>query len=261
MAKLAINSLVILIFFQLSSGEVLEKCVRETDNPCLCKIDDYNKIDISTALSQKDDFVHDTEFTKNITYFFHGCYDQKLDYQKLNLTVKNVNDSHEGSLLKYDGNSSRLEVIAKAHDINFNTPTNLNGYALVYSNQTNNNKSILAMVRLICDNFDKPFIKIVDISSTFPVFVFSSPKVCVQTEEAGLGGFTLFMFLLFFSALMYLVGGACLLYFFRGARGIELIPNVDFWTSLPTRMRNGLVYILSGCRTPYVTTEETYDRI
>lgn len=46
--------------------------------------------------------------------------------------------------------------------------------------------------------------------------------------------------LLFIIAFMYFFGGALLLYFIRGARGIEVIPNVEFWMNLPglVKVRN-----------------------
>ena len=41
----------------------------------------------------------------------------------------------------------------------------------------------------------------------------------------------------FFSALtafaIYFIAGTLFMYFVRGARGIEIIPNVNFWKSLP----------------------------
>ena len=41
----------------------------------------------------------------------------------------------------------------------------------------------------------------------------------------------------FFSALfgliIYFIAGTLFMYFARGARGIEMIPNVNFWKSLP----------------------------
>lgn len=36
---------------------------------------------------------------------------------------------------------------------------------------------------------------------------------------------------------LYLFGGACALHFLRGARGLEMIPNIDFWRDLPILVR------------------------
>lgn len=53
----------------------------------------------------------------------------------------------------------------------------------------------------------------------------------------GMSGISIFFLLLLIFTIIYFVGGALLMYFMRGARGIEMIPNVDFWRSLPTRLK------------------------
>lgn len=35
------------------------------------------------------------------------------------------------------------------------------------------------------------------------------------------------------ACLIYFVGGALVLHFLRGAQGLEMIPNIDFWRQLP----------------------------
>lgn len=52
-----------------------------------------------------------------------------------------------------------------------------------------------------------------------------------------MSGISIFFLLLLIFTIIYFVGGALLMYFMRGARGIEMIPNVDFWRSLPTRLK------------------------
>lgn len=87
----------------------------------------------------------------------------------------------------------------------------------------------------------------------------------------------LIIFLL--SSLFYFVGGGCLLYFVRGARGIEVVPNIDFWRSLPGLIKvcmnfpniynsfhndifqDGTLFLFGGCNTNYLSSSDAYDRI
>jgi cation-dependent mannose-6-phosphate receptor len=59
---------------------------------------------------------------------------------------------------------------------------------------------------------------------------------------------------------VYLFGGMVVRYFFLGARGMEMVPNLDFWRDLPTLVRDGVRFLQNGCRV-VPAPDDTYDAI
>ncbi|KAL4222547.1 hypothetical protein ACF0H5_018586 [Mactra antiquata] len=55
---------------------------------------------------------------------------------------------------------------------------------------------------------------------------------------------------------VYLVGGILFMKFFAGAQGVELIPNYEFWSSLPGYIKDGCMFTCRGCK-----TESSYSQI
>lgn len=73
----------------------------------------------------------------------------------------------------------------------------------------------------------------------FQDLILYSPASCI-VELPGSDGMstgTFLITLLLMVSSIYFFGGAILLYALRGAQGRELIPHVDFWTSLPELVR------------------------
>lgn len=52
-------------------------------------------------------------------------------------------------------------------------------------------------------------------------------------ENIGLSTGSVLVILLLVITSVYLLCGGAVLYFIRGARGKEIIPNIDFWTDFP----------------------------
>ncbi|KAL0233988.1 hypothetical protein PCE1_002491 [Barthelona sp. PCE] len=68
-------------------------------------------------------------------------------------------------------------------------------------------------------------------------FRMSSPSCCpVTSGPGGIGFFGALFWFLFIASIIYFVGGSIYKYFSLGARGIEIIPNIDFWRSIPERL-------------------------
>ncbi|XP_072179713.1 uncharacterized protein [Diadema setosum] len=61
----------------------------------------------------------------------------------------------------------------------------------------------------------------------------------------------------------YFIFGALYMFFFRGARGVEIIPNVNFWRELPILILDGVSFLCSGCQptVQMTTTSPDYDKI
>lgn len=64
-----------------------------------------------------------------------------------------------------------------------------------------------------------------------------SPHACPITETSGPSTGTVLLTIFFFVFLTYFVLGALLLRCLRGAHGLEMIPNLEFWRDLPFLVR------------------------
>lgn len=82
------------------------------------------------------------------------------------------------------------------------------------------------------------------------------PDGCLKSAEEGLSTGSVLIILLFVFSCIYFLGGMLYLKFVRGASGYEMIPHYEFWLDFPLLVRDGVVFVLSGCR-----AETTYERI
>jgi len=89
----------------------------------------------------------------------------------------------------------------------------------------------------------------VETPSKFYNFKWVSQYAC-PTNHAGnqvSGGF-IFLLVVLFCMIAYIVGGIIFNKFKRQAHGLELIPNVEFWTSLPGLIKDGVMFIVNSVR-------------
>lgn len=93
-----------------------------------------------------------------------------------------------------------------------------------------------------------------------PVFTEENPKLHYNFQWAtkyacpkgssggggggGLSGGSIFLIILLVGGVVYLVGGILFNKFKRQATGVEIIPNVGFWTSLPGLIKDGVMFIV-----------------
>jgi len=61
----------------------------------------------------------------------------------------------------------------------------------------------------------------------------------------GLSGGSVFLIILFVGGFCYLAGGIAYKYQVKGTRGIEMIPNLDFWRQLPKLFMDGCRFTLA----------------
>ncbi|KAG8197445.1 hypothetical protein JTE90_014927 [Oedothorax gibbosus] len=77
--------------------------------------------------------------------------------------------------------------------------------------------------------------------------------LCNEHHLSG-GSVLVIIFLIFVS--LYLILGIVHSSLTRGAHGWELIPNYEFWMEFPLLVRDGCVFVMSGCK-----AETAYERI
>ncbi|XP_023024128.2 cation-dependent mannose-6-phosphate receptor [Leptinotarsa decemlineata] len=247
------SKIIVILLYTLSFSFFFETCYSDiciNENPCLCQITEYTKIDISKLLGDEK-YLEDSSYESGtaVTYRFSGC--KNFSY---NVTVGNKIQEDSASLIQINGmNTTKLGI---AKNIHFNLDSD-EGYQIIYRNGSESD--VIATVNLVCVQFKETFFKV--ISDKSKDFLVGSPKVCVITEHQGLSGGSVFLIILIVLATVYFIGGALISYFIRGARGVEIVPNIDFWRNLPGLVKDGAIFLLSGCKPTLVTSSETYDRI
>ncbi|KAL3272669.1 hypothetical protein HHI36_014133 [Cryptolaemus montrouzieri] len=269
MAKIPLQILITISLFIYTQCEAPEQCVQDPNDYCTCRFQDERKIDISKLFPQGKNTT-ETRFLEadrpNFRFFFHGCMDATFKPSDYNITLSdNSTTELKGSLILHqnwsnNGTShSTLTRLGNAADIEYHVLENeQEPYELIYRNRTD--RKITATFRLICEKYEKPYIQIIDDPQSRQ-FTLNSPHVCIvrEPEESSFGSKLLLIFMIF--CLFYFIGGGCVLYFVRGARGAEVIPHIDFWRRLPGLVRDGTLFVFSGCNPNYVSSAEAYDRI
>jgi len=90
----------------------------------------------------------------------------------------------------------------------------------------------------------------VETPSKFYNFKWASQYACPTNRPAGpsiSGGF-IFLLIVLFCMIAYIVGGIIFNKVKRQAHGLELIPNFEFWTSLPGLVKDGVMFIVNSVR-------------
>ncbi|XP_041375811.1 uncharacterized protein LOC121388514 [Gigantopelta aegis] len=71
--------------------------------------------------------------------------------------------------------------------------------------------------------------------------------VCpVTSTSLSTGSILVIIFVL--AVIIYFVGGILFFKFVRKAEGVEMVPNLSFWTELPLLIRDGIYFVFRGCK-------------
>lgn len=233
-----------------------DKC--EKKSPCVCEFNNNFVLDVTTVGSEA--FLNATVDYQNITYnyYFLGCTDKVLPISLPNTT--NLCDKTKNAICFHETNKHLISSLGNQENIFFkNTIDDPKSHDLVISN----NKTTTT-IQLVCSPeliHDSLFAFPPNADFTQHRLVLLSHKVCRHAVDHGIGTGSTILILLVVGFTVYFVGGALALHFLRGANGLEMIPNLDFWRDLPNLCRDGFLYLISGCKTTQVSTAETYDRI
>ena len=86
------------------------------------------------------------------------------------------------------------------------------------------------------------------------LFSFSFKSACTRAPaEQGGNAPAFFLILLIVSLIAaptYVVAGVLIMYFYKKARGVELIPNIEFWKDFPFLLKDGFLFTFS-CYPPF----------
>lgn len=87
------------------------------------------------------------------------------------------------------------------------------------------------------------------------IFTLRSPHACL-VPNPGLSAGSVLLILLFVAVMVYIIGGILFLRFYRGASGVEMIPNYEFWKDFPLLVKDGMIFTFRGCK-----SDTTYSQI
>lgn len=247
MLFLAITLSSVLMVFSL-------KC--DTKSPCRCATSENKVIDLSSVGEQGPRF-YQVEF-ENYTglYSYNPCSPFNSCDQKLIDVPKNKQPCFEAAIcIRLPGNpkSSRPEeyMIGSQSSAQFKTAKNGSVY-VEYSVQEP--KSTVS-VWLVCNETMKDHaLEIVEAAGDSTVFRLISKCACfngctstVPVESPpGLSVGSKLLIAFFTILLAYLLVGIFWNYC-NGSKGIELIPNIEFWNDVPTLIMEGIAFTCSCC--------------
>ncbi|XP_077283092.1 uncharacterized protein LOC143909071 [Arctopsyche grandis] len=189
------------------------------------------------------------------TYFFHPCRDIQLGDP-----TNPINNCKAASLCRHTIQFKKNGTDITMSDLG-NNPLgqfedskiigNKNKVSLQYSKN-----SIVSTVILSCITDGESILQISSGDPDAPILGFYSPNACIKSipepTHHSLG--TTLLIIFFVLALVYLLAGYCVKRFSTGARGIELIPNINFWKELPSLVRDGVVFVQNGFKPPASTS-------
>ena len=241
--------LVILLSSSISSTDYtcLETSV------CVCKLDDYQFIDL-TKLKTNDALK---ETALNLTYFFYPCQDVLFDAKKYNLNVTDAvgNDCAKGtSLCLYNATDNSLTNLGQVKDGKF-----LNDFPKTWKFSSASRETSI-LVECAPEMEHPKFVYENSTHNNHVLYLFSKYSCMVRAHPGlSIGSTLLILCGTIFG--VYLIGGVLILHCLRGARGTEMIPNIDFWGSLPGLVKDGVIFLLGGCNPMVIASAETYDKI
>ncbi|XP_041981577.1 cation-dependent mannose-6-phosphate receptor-like [Aricia agestis] len=237
------------LIFSTSAQDVCTK-----KGPCSCEFSNGTGIDLSP--SGKAFYTTQTYELKNngtqyalSTYFYHPCHDE---LPQLNSTTtgtcnvplsicRHVNKMTILSNTTYKGEET-AEFMGSSNVTDFST----DGKSLIYYNGPSS-----TVVMLVCAQTPDQLSVYSLAEPNKIVLSFYSENACLkQIEEHGRSVGSTLCIIFFSCVVFYLVLGICTKKFLMGAVGVEVIPNLVFWSDLPNLVKDGWSFALNGFKLP-----------
>uniref|UniRef100_H2Z8L3 Cation-dependent mannose-6-phosphate receptor n=1 Tax=Ciona savignyi TaxID=51511 RepID=H2Z8L3_CIOSA len=241
-----------LILLYCASAEQSLVCKTSDKQPCKCDLlDGSGIIDISPlGYQNKSARWNNINGPDSFTYFYNPCY--SFTYQDLsNLALLQTYPGAPAFTLSIGTQDTALFV--KDGDkiaINYTAPYNFLGSSLSYS-----------QVLLTCDpkikNGQEEFSVISVDDDSYYTFEVKGESVCPTKSNHSLSGGSVLLIIFFVLLFVYLVGGILYNRYKNEKTGLDMIPNREFWSSLPGLIADGVKFIFSGCK----KSPTTYDNI
>lgn len=230
---------------------------------CSCEYYDGTGVNLSPIIGRGSLPLHAND-ANGVVYFFSPCEDQiYIPDNHTNTTVVENNPCSKGyTLCRVTQNNTTFNYtrLGELKETQFTNGKDGDGLYLTYvkPNQSTTH------VKLVCSSDKKSyFFPGAPDNGTTNLLLFS-PHACPVTVEdfSKPSTGTVLLIMLFVTFLSYFIIGATVNAIYLGARGMEIVPHVDFWRDLPSLVRDGAVYLQNGCRvTSQAPNTDSYDAI
>ncbi|CAO1439718.1 unnamed protein product [Diamesa serratosioi] len=187
-------------------------------------------------------------------YFYSPCHNSKKVPIVSNTTTDNCSGGTGYSLCQYNNATHVLSNLGNESEISF---TKYDGNVVMLFTVSDLSVSTIT---LVCTPNDTSTILYVPFGTDQKNLTLYSSHACITTPVDESHGFFYILFVIFITFVFaYLSIGMLVRYFLIGARGFEVIPNLDLWMKIKNTLWLGFIYVKNGCRV--IPADNTYDSI
>lgn len=214
-------------------------------DPCRCEFENGQGFDIRSVVTKVEGYMHTVDPKTSDKYFFNPCQDIKF----LPSDGKECSSGDGYSLCRFNNATQHYQKLGTTKNSSFFTNEHGQQFLVFHLNST------VTSIQLLCLKHDESYLFVnpdeiklrADNGNNLILF---SPYACPVTIEEiskpSTGGVLLILFLI--GAFTYFTIGSIVRFMYLGARGIEVIPNLEFWKDLPGFVQDGFRYVRNGCR-------------
>ncbi|KAL3831678.1 hypothetical protein ACJMK2_023401 [Sinanodonta woodiana] len=199
-------------------------------NSCKCTFKDGSFVDLSSLGNTdstprfKDVVSPDGNF-----YSFNPCYGFNEGSGCTNAAICLIATEHRA-----------YYMFANPSDGYFQNDPVSNTLVLYYFNQK---AGVPAIVDLICDkNAQNPLFRTNGLTTRGLSLSLRSKWACTNGPTGSISAGTVLCIIFFSLLLAYLTGGMVFMRFRKNARGLEIVPNVTLWKSIPGLIKDGVKF-------------------
>ncbi|XP_055588658.1 uncharacterized protein LOC129740995 [Uranotaenia lowii] len=231
---------------------------------CRCEYPDGRGIDLNHIVEKIESYMFTIDPANQDEYFFHPCSD--IRFLPPDSGTNDCGAYGYAVCRKRTTNAtSTYQRLGTTKDSTFRSSEDGKLY-LVYKID-----SLTITFQLFCtEGTDKSFIffesfesKSTDQANNETNILLFSPHAClIRIEEissSSVGSVLLILFLI--GTFTYFTIGSIVRFMYLGARGIEVVPNLEFWKDLPSLVREGVRFVQNGCRVEHTPNSDSYDAI
>ncbi|XP_047533725.1 uncharacterized protein LOC125068587 [Vanessa atalanta] len=248
-----------IVFFVFLLKTVCTEDICVAKGPCSCVFSNGTGIDLSLTIKATFYSTQSFKLKNNgsqyelSTYFYHPCTDVLL---KVNSTATNNSCDKPLSICRH---KTTLDLVPNKTDTfktdggnyEFLGRSNVSQFSADGKSITYFNGPSLTLVTLVCAQTDDQLQVVSLVDPDNIVLSFYSRQACLKLLEEEGRSFGSTLLIIFFSfVILYLVLGICTKKFLMGATGIEVVPNLTFWSDLPNLVKDGWAFAINGFKLP-----------
>ncbi|KAF9817264.1 hypothetical protein SFRURICE_014417 [Spodoptera frugiperda] len=231
----------------------------EMRGPCVCVFSNGTGIDLTPAISTEFYTASTYEVKMNgsqyemSTYYYHPCYDVNLNVSqsipKNTCTLPLSICRHVSTMNLANSTTQTFTFDQGSYD--FMGRTNISNFSDQGNSINYPNGPSETIVLLECAETENK-LQVYSLSEPDKiVLAFYSKDACLKQIEVNGRSFGSTLLIIFFSfVVFYLVLGICTKKFLMGATGVEVIPNLAFWSDLPNLVKDGWRFMCNGFKLP-----------